>query len=1088
MSTPSSIAATASQHAQEATVVEAASAPCVLQMIPSAHHHQGRDQDQVQLATTMRSLVLDHQHPIALEIAGTDQQRSLLIRARNPDDLSHVRTQLQARLPHASFVALAGRDDPFHLERGETVSVVELQAGQASYLPLQEFEHRNSGDDPILGILAAVDALPSDIRAIAQIALVPAPPTWSQPYQRKALEHALEPERQQDRRKQLVGRSDVGAPSTMLLVVGGLFLTGYFLLQYNPKLMPVWMPGTFQTLLHGNWQQVLSGPHHLEVEGIIGGLVLLPLLPLVLLHVWKRLVRPPLYDMRGVAEKTSRSAYQVRLRLYVIGPDAATSPNTRLWHRFLSTLCMIGRVLWATLRIIGHVLHTSGALALARQWKHATTALFLPFIQLGKRMWKSQWAISLRMAVIVGWFGLSRVLSHLRERQWKRAARAAFILALLAGKGAWLLGKRGYGALVVPLMKGVERRWQHGRETRYQRGRRRLILARLTAAYRQYHLASGNYFVPKNVRTRRARRWLNRGTWWKGVARSQHLIDVEALAALWHVPTDASLPDLARFAYRRSRSRLLPLGLAHAQQEIPIGFSEHAGHRVAFGVPVDCFESHLLIGGKSGEGKSTLLLQLILRRLKEKGGLILIDPHGDFADQTLGLIPPERWDDVVFIDLSNEDFACGINVLDTTMARGRDKIISDLIKIFSALWTSWGSRMEISFEYGLKTLYEANKSLCRQGKADQQYTLLDLMPLLTEESFCHALLEDIEDPFVRRWWASYYDPLSLQMQRDRSDPVLSKVAKFEGIIARHIVGQSRCSIDFAACIQQQKIVVIKLAKGVIGEDVARILGATLLGFLNVALEEQGKVEGAERHHVPIFIDEFQTLDGVNWEAALAELRKYGASYFLATQSLEYLREKQLLTVVQASVKQFAIFRMSAEDAKILHHELDVDPEDIIHLESLTCYLKFLSRGRQHLTFSCQLSFPPPGKKEDAQQIRMRCQRRYMHPVSEISVSIFEHMARVLAAAPSQAGEDKKTKDTTTEQQHQGRARQEGGQRGRKGQEKQQGKTSQQGDHKHDASDGEITNLNWKETVGPSYSERSDEEEQEEDPGDRAEEN
>ena len=200
MSTSSSIAATASQNAQGKTIiVEAASAPCVLQMIPSAHRHQGRDQDQVQLATAMRSLVLDQKHPIALEIAGTDQQRSLLIRARNPDDLKHVETQLQARLPHASFVPLAGRDDPFHLSPGETVSVVELQAGQASYLPLQEFEHRNTGDDPNLGILAAVDALPSDVRAIAQLALVPDPPTWSRPYQRKALEHALEPERQHDR-------------------------------------------------------------------------------------------------------------------------------------------------------------------------------------------------------------------------------------------------------------------------------------------------------------------------------------------------------------------------------------------------------------------------------------------------------------------------------------------------------------------------------------------------------------------------------------------------------------------------------------------------------------------------------------------------------------------------------------------------------------------------------------------------------------------------------------------------------------------------------------------------------------------------
>ena len=111
MSTPSTIASSAGA----ATVVDAAPAPHVLQVIASSHRHHQRDQEQVQLATAMRSLVLDQRHPIALELAGTEQQRSLLIRARNADDLHHVKTQLQARLPQATFVPLSGRDDPFHL-------------------------------------------------------------------------------------------------------------------------------------------------------------------------------------------------------------------------------------------------------------------------------------------------------------------------------------------------------------------------------------------------------------------------------------------------------------------------------------------------------------------------------------------------------------------------------------------------------------------------------------------------------------------------------------------------------------------------------------------------------------------------------------------------------------------------------------------------------------------------------------------------------------------------------------------------------------------------------------------------------------
>jgi hypothetical protein len=1067
MSTPSPLAATSSQSVRGTTIIEAGAFPHVLQLIPSVHRRQGRDEEQVQLATVMRSLVLDQRHPIALEVCGTDQQRCFLIRARNSDDLKHVETQLQARLPHATFVPLMGHEDPFHLRPDETVSAVELQAGQAAYLPLQEYARMSNGEDPILGILGALDGLPEDLRAIAQLALVPSPPTWSQSYQRKALEHALEPERQRDRQTLATARGDAGAPSTMLLILGALILAGYFLLQYDPHLIPSWVPTMFQALLAGKWQQVWSGPHHLEMEGMIGVLALLLTLPLMLRRLWSRLWQQPLYDMRSVAEKTSRSAYQVRLRLYVIGPCALKPAHTRRWHTFMSNVCHIGHAGWIALR-------TSSSLVMARQWKHAAKALFSPLVQIGKRMWQSQRMQYLYMGGMVVWYGLCQFAKFICTRQWKRATKTLCVLAEWTGKSIWSYGRHFIGGLYGSL----KRRRYDWRTARQEEARRNQILARLTAAYRQYHLASGNYFVPRRVSARHARSWVRKGTWWKGIGHSRQVIDVQTLGALWHVPADGALPELAHLAYHRSRSRLLPPSLQRAQQEPRIGFSEHAGHRVPFGLPADCLQSHLLIGGKSGEGKSTIEKHLALRSMKEHNGLIVIDPHGDQVDQLLALVPPDRLDDVVLIDLSDERFACGLNPIDATVARGRDKAISDLIKVLSNIWGSaWGSRMEIAFEYSLRTLYEVNKVLCRQGKEAQQYTLLDVMPILTNESFCHALLEQIDDLFIRRWWASYYDPLSLQMQRDRVDPVLSKVAKFESTIARRIVGQSLCSVDFTACIAQKKIVFVKLAKGLIGEDVARILGATVLGFLNIALEEQAKIEEALRNQVLILIDEFQTLDGVDWNV-LAELRKFGATFCLATQSLEYLREKKMLSVVLANVKQLAIFRMSTDDARMVCGELDVDPEDILHLESLMCYLKLIHQKQQHPTFSLKLDFPPPGDKDQAEQIRARCQRNFMRPVGDIETEIAERITRESAATPSKDGEKKQNE--TKREQKEGHARQDGGNRGRRGQEKRAGESDTVGS----SSQGEITNMNWNETVGPS-SDDPNKGEQEEDPGDHA---
>jgi hypothetical protein len=142
----------------------------------------------------MHSLVLDVRHPVALEMAGTATSKAFLVRATTPEALAHAASQMRARFPQADLVPLKGDDDPFRLVPGETISSVELVPGSAAYLPLRtldERERRQEGSDPLLGLLAALDHLPRDARAVAQLALVPAPPQWSAPYRRRAIEHAL---------------------------------------------------------------------------------------------------------------------------------------------------------------------------------------------------------------------------------------------------------------------------------------------------------------------------------------------------------------------------------------------------------------------------------------------------------------------------------------------------------------------------------------------------------------------------------------------------------------------------------------------------------------------------------------------------------------------------------------------------------------------------------------------------------------------------------------------------------------------------------------------------------------------------------
>jgi DNA helicase HerA-like ATPase len=62
-----------------------------------------------------------------------------------------------------------------------------------------------------------------------------------------------------------------------------------------------------------------------------------------------------------------------------------------------------------------------------------------------------------------------------------------------------------------------------------------------------------------------------------------------------------------------------------------------------------------IIGG-SGSGKTTLMFNLLRQDLESGAGFALLDPHGDLVDKVLGAIPPERMEDVILLDPSDEQF------------------------------------------------------------------------------------------------------------------------------------------------------------------------------------------------------------------------------------------------------------------------------------------------------------------------------------------------------------------------------------------------------------------------------------------------
>jgi len=875
------------------------------------------------LETAMQGLAQDARHPVALELAATASSRQFLLRATSDMSQRHLADQVQARYPQAMIRPLTQQDDPLARRVSETVSAVELRAGAAAYLPLRAFREREllqEGADPLLGILGVFNHLPSHMRVVTQLALIPASPTWSRTYRRKSVEHPLEQVRLRARRE--LSNAQANGPGTLQLVGMGvlvvLLLIWWRFKRQLDDLIPSWLLQAGQSLLHGKTPQLTSA--HLtmvEIGGIVS-LMALFCLSFVVMQIRSRMGTAPMYDMRLVDEKTARPAYRVRLRLFVFSSEAGAAPA-----------------------------HTTRPLEIFKQ-----CFSLQPFA------WSS--------------------LGGAYQNWWETA--------------------------------------QHNKQRKQVRSD---VLDHLVASYRQYHTASGGYFAPYRLSQAKLRRllipcrpWLSvRRTGWNcDVHRSTHLLSVADIAALWHLPQAQDLFDLPYVERARARTALAPpeLTLGHGWK---IGTSSHAGHCVPVFLPEECLRHNLLAVASTGKGKSTLFQHLAqavcaLRANTDSTvapGLAFIEPHGDVVHALCGLLPASERDNVVLVDLANNDFPVGINPLDM-VGKDRDKVVDNLITIAEHLWaSSYGSRTENVLEYALKTLADANELSIQRDPSqgpDRQYTLLDVVPLLRATSFRHAVLEQVRDSLLIDWWQHYYEPLDAHQQREITSSVITKLSKFASSrVARRILGQPRSTIDLREVVRSGQLLLINTASGVVGADLSELIGIVLLGLFEAALAEQATLSQEQRRRYLVLIDEFQVYRGANYQGMLAELRKYGGSFALATQSLAYLDrlDRTLRATVLANIDHLFAFHMAGEDARLLHELDGIAEEEVTNLDDFQCYVKLSLGGHRLPVFSLNLDPPPRHDEELAKLVRLRSRQRDARPAGVVDDLIWQIQARQRSA-------------------------------------------------------------------------------------------
>lgn len=325
---------------------------------------------------------------------------------------------------------------------------------------------------------------------------------------------------------------------------------------------------------------------------------------------------------------------------------------------------------------------------------------------------------------------------------------------------------------------------------------------------------------------------------------------------------------------------------------------------------------HMLVLGKTGRGKTTLLENIIVQDIYAGRGVGVIDPHGDLSRALLEHIPSFRARDLVYIDPSDEERVVTFNMVACVPRNRIAFVTASVIGAFKAVYgDSWGYRME-------RILYNAVAALIEAPGT----SLIGLPKLLKSADYRARILDDVRDPMVRDFFASEYEVWKDEYRTTVIEPVLNKVEQlFASPFLRATFGSTSSSVEFAEIMDGRKILIANLSKGALGAMHSALLGAMVVsGFANAAMArgaiDTKKLLPDARVPFGLVVDEFQNFATDSFAEIFSELRKQKLSAVLSHQYLEQA-PVSLRNAVLGNVGTIVAFELGARDADAIAPEL-----------------------------------------------------------------------------------------------------------------------------------------------------------------------
>ncbi len=405
--------------------------------------------------------------------------------------------------------------------------------------------------------------------------------------------------------------------------------------------------------------------------------------------------------------------------------------------------------------------------------------------------------------------------------------------------------------------------------------------------------------------------------------------------------------------------------------------------RKKFGIKPDDRRRHVYAVGKTGMGKTAMLQNMAVQDIQQGKGVAFIDPHGEASEELLSFVPESRIKDVVYFNPSDLNFPIAFNIMEQVDQEKRHLVASGLMGVFKKIWPDvWSARMEYILNNAILALLEYPGS-----------TLLGVNKMLSDVEYRKQVVDKITDPVIKAFWTQEFAKYTQRYETEATAAIQNKIGQFvSSPLIRNIIGQVNSTINMRDIMDNQKILILNLSKGRIGEDASNLLGALLITRIQLAAMSRVEIPEKERKDFYLFVDEFQNFATESFTNILSEARKYRLNLTLGHQYINQM-EETVRDAVFGNVGTIISFRVGAEDAEFLEKEFmpEFNSFDLVNLAKYNIYLKLMIDGMAGRPFSAE-TLPPIEKLEKSyeQEIIKYSQEKYGNPkkIVEEKISLY----------------------------------------------------------------------------------------------------